>query len=201
MSALQTLPFERVLLLTLSGTPVPGLLYTDMTIITRAQGASSFTTMTLTASNFYSLGNGYYVVAFTGAQMGTVGDFFYSVSAGAIDTQNDQFSVEPLPQNLVIIPPTICVITGNLLGLNASPITDALVTFRAVNYPLQSGLSIISADSVVARTDSNGNFSASLVRGMTVIVQIEKTGIKNQFVVPDASSALLNDLIIFPPTP
>ena len=200
MSALQTLPFERVLLLKLGINPVVGLLYTDMAIKTRAQGASSFTTKAMTALNFYALGNGYYVVAFSGAEMGTVGDFFYSVAADAIDTQHDQFSVEPLPQNLVIIPPDVCVITGNILGLNANPIADSQVTFRAVNYPLQSGLSILSADKVVARTDTNGNFSARLVRGMTVIVEIERTGIKNQFVVPDASSALLNDLIVFPNT-
>lgn len=192
------MPFEQVLQLKLGITPVPGILPADITVKIRKQGDPTFTTKVMNSSNFYSLGNGYYVLAFSGADLSVMGDFFFSISGLAFDTINSQFGVGPIPQELVIIPPSVCNVMGNLRDLSSSPMRDMQVTFRAVNYPLQSGLSVITADKVLARTDSQGNFSAPLIRGMTVMVEVERTGLRNQFVVPDAPTALLNDLINFP---
>lgn len=198
MAALQTHPYERTLLLKLGVDPVPGLLPADVTVQYRKQGQTSFTTKTMSSSNFYSLGDGYYALQFSGSELDTLGAFFYKISGLAFDAQSEEFSIEPLPEQLVVIPPEICVISGNILDVSSSPAKEVTVTFRAVNYPLQNGNSIMLADKVVARTDSQGNFSAQLIRGMTVIVEVERTGIRNQFVVPDAATALLNDLIVFP---
>ena len=198
MSALQTHLFESTVLLKLGINPVIGLLPNDVVIKFRKQGQTAFTTKALTNANFFAIGDGYYVIKWSSSDMDTLGAFFFTVSGGAIDTHNEHFSIEPLPQDLVIIPPEICVISGNIRDIGSSPMREVQVTFRAVNYPLQSGTSVLSSDKVLARTDSQGNFSAELIRGMTVVVEIERTGIKNQFVVPDSATALLNDLIVFP---
>jgi hypothetical protein len=198
MAALQTHAFESTVQLKLGITPVVLLLPADVTVKFRKQGDTAFTTKVMTNLNFLSLGGGYYVIKWDPSEMGVLGAFFFTISGLAFDTVNHDFSIEPLPQELVVIPPDVCVIQGNLRDIGSAPMRDMQITFRAVNYPLQSGTSILSADKVLARTDSLGNFSAPLIRGMTVIVEIERTAIRNQFVVPDAPTALLNDLIVFP---
>ena len=195
--ALQNIANESTLQLKLGITPAVGLLPADVTVQFRKQGGS-LVAKAMDNTNFVSLGNGYYYIKWSAADMNTVGSFFFTISGLAFDTINSEFFIETLPQELVIIPPEICVISGNILDVGASPMRDMQVTFRVVNYPIQSGLSVISSDKVIARTDSQGNFSAQLIRGMTVVVEIERTGIRNQFIVPDAPTALLNDLIVFP---
>ncbi len=198
MAALQTHPFESTVLLKLGITPVTGLLPADVVVKFRKQGQTSFTTKTLTITDFYELEDGYYVIKWSGSDMSTLGAFFFVISGLAFDTVETSFSVEPLPEALVVIPPEVCVVSGNLRDAGSSPMKDLQITFRVVNYPLQSGTSILSSDKVLARTDSQGNFSAELIRGLTMVVEIERTGIRNQFEVPDAATALLNDLIVFP---
>lgn len=193
MAALQTRPFESTVQL-----GIGGLTYGDVTVLIRKQGGVSLVAKTMDSTNFLDLGNGYYAIRWSSSYMDTLGAFFFSISGTTFDTLNGEISIEPLPQELVVIPPDICMILGNLRDISSTPMRDMQVTFRAVNYPLQSGTSILSADKVLARTDSLGNFSAPLIRGMTVIVEAERTGIRNQFVVPDAPTALLNDLIVFP---
>lgn len=198
MAAIQTHAYESTVLLKLGTAPVEGLLPADVVLKYRKQGQTSFTTKVLTGADFYELEDGYYVIKWSSSDMNTLGAFFFLIDGAAIDPLSETFSIEPLPEELVVIPPEVCVISGNIRDAGSSPMRDVTVTFRVVNYPIQSGTSIVSSDKIIARTDSQGSFSAELIRGMTVVVEIERTGIRNQFEVPDSPTALLNDLIVFP---
>lgn len=198
MAAIQTRPFENTLLLKMGTSPVAGLLPADVTVKYRKQGQTSFQTKSLDSSNFIEIGNGYYILKWSQSDMDTLGNFYFQIDGLAIDLQEKEFSIETLPQDLVITPPNLCVVSGVIRDASGQPLQNVLISAKALEWPYQNNMSILSDSLVTARTDSQGFFQFSLIRGIKVLIEVERSGIRYQATVPDAASVLINDLITFP---
>lgn len=193
MSVFQGQVSERVVYLVNAGTPVLGLVDTDVVLRFRKKGGA-FQNKTLTPDNFKELEAGFYAVTFEGEEVDTLGPFTYRINGAGIDQFVEIFDVDPIYLG-ALVPPGICLVTGNIIDLGGDPVWNAPVSFRIVGLPAVVGSSMVAGTFLRTITDSNGNFHVDLIRGATVVVEIEKTAIKYQFEVPDQETANLVDLL------
>jgi len=191
--ALQGSARDKVLYLTLSESPVTGILYGAVTVAYKKQGAASLSTKVLAAEDWVELGSGFYTLKFSEAELDTIGPFFYKVSGTGFDMQFGEIEVEPVPIAMNVAP-SKCLVTGNVVDIGGAP-TRTTVLVRPVDFPVISGPSALSADPVQSFTDALGNFSVELIRGQVVIFEVERTGIRNQVTIPDQETAQLVDLL------
>lgn len=186
--------------LTLSGTPVTGVLYSALTLKYWQAGQISFTTTAVLIANWTELGDGWYVLTLPATLTNTIGAFYFSLSGTGFDTyENSTLTVEAPPVSTALTP-TTCAVTGNVVDLGGLPGQGQRITFRIVSVPYKTVAgSLIAADRVNTTPDAYGNFSVALIYGATVIVEIESAGINHQIVIPSQSSATL--LSLLPPIP
>lgn len=193
MSVFQGYATERVVYLTLAGSPVTGVLDTDITLRFRKKGGS-FQEKTMTPSNFTELEAGFYAVGFESSEMDTLGQFVFRITAGPIEQYVQTFDIDPVYLG-AITPPGICIVSGNIVDLGGDPVWNSPVSFRIVDLPKVVDPSLVAGDFVRTITDVAGNFYVSLIRGATVIAEIPKTALRIQFEVPDQETANIVDLI------
>jgi hypothetical protein len=196
MAIIQNNAAERNLLLTLADVPALGVDPSTVVCSYRKEGQSTLTVKPLDSSNFVELGGGYYFIKFTATEMNTLGYFFYTLTSPEFDNfLYDEFTIEPAPGGEVTPTPGICVIHGVVNTASATAARGKKVTARPVAMPTKYESNIICSGSVIAYVDTSGNFELPLVRGATVIIEIEGTGIRVQIVVPDAATAEFIDLV------
>ena len=184
--------------LTLSGTPVTGIVASVVTAKVLRTGDTAFAVKSLTQSvNWVEVGLGFYHLTLSPADLSALGPFVLLLSGTGFDSQVVQIDVNPVP--LAITPaPGICVVSGNLIDIGGQPGDPALmqITFKPVTIPSQvGGTSIVSANITKTIPDALGNFSVSLLQGQVVIVEIPRAGIRNQITIPLQSSATILSLL------
>jgi len=193
MSVFQGQANERVVYLVNGGTPVTGLVDTDVTLRFRKKG-EDFQNKALTSTNFKELEVGLYSIDFEGNELDTLGPLTFRINGAGIDQYVETFDVDPIYLG-ALVPPGICIISGNIIDLGGDPVWNAIISFRTVDLPSIVGSSMVAGTFVKTITDVSGNFYVSLIRGATVLVEIEKTAVKYQFGVPDQETANLVDLL------
>jgi len=192
-------PGESVLLLTHLGAPLLGVLYSSVTVKFRRAGESSFTFKTLAAPDWTEIGDGFYALKWSAADLSKQGAFLFVYSGGSFDgPQHATFDVDPAPLPF-LVPPNVCVVSGSISDLGGKPSQGNTITAHAPFFPVASGSSIISSDVVATVPDFLGNFQLALIQGKTVIVELDRTGARYQIDVPMAPTANFLDLI--PPMP
>ena len=195
MSAFQGSIREEVVFLTDGIGPITGLLPVDMTArIRKPEG--EFEDKALDSDNFMELESGLYLVIFSETDMQTLGTFTYSLNSGSIDYTWNSFQIVPLPLQATV-GATSCIVTGNIINLGGKPGVNTKIQFRLGQIPsvFLDGQSLVSADILTTFPDAMGNFSVSLLRGETVIVEIPQTGIVQQIIIPNQETADLTDLL------
>jgi hypothetical protein len=199
MSKYIGLPSKSVVYLTMGGTPVPLVPYTGIVVKFCRSGDTGFTVKTLSAADWVEIGNGYYFLNWAPAQMSELGAFLYTVTGVAFNNLvSGSFEVDPVPLPL-LIPPDTCIVTGSIVDIGGNPGKGQNIIFRPIDYPMSEGNSLVAADPVQTVPDILGNFQVALIQGKTILVQIDRTGINFQIVVPAAPSATL--LSLLPPIP
>lgn len=94
---IQGSPSVRTEYLTLVDVPATGVLYTDIVVQIKKQGATAFTTKSLVPSDWVNLGGGIYSLSFSSSDMDTLGDFTFTMSSAKFDNfVYDEFTVTPL---------------------------------------------------------------------------------------------------------
>jgi len=193
MSVFQGYATERVVYLTLAGSPVTGLIETDLTLRFRKNGGS-FQEKTLTQDNFTELETGFYAINFESSEMNALGQFVFRITGGPIEPYVQTFDIVPVYLG-AITPPNICVVSGNIIDLGGDPVWNSPVAFKIVDLPKVVDPSLVAGDFVKTITDVSGTFYVSLIRGATVVAEIPKTALRVQFTVPDQETANIVDLI------
>lgn len=89
----------------------------------------------------------------------------------------------------------MCLVTGSIKTVADRVPSDTKIVFRPVSFPILIEGVIVTADAVKTVPDVNGDFAVNLVQGSTVIVEIERTGIRHQIVIPEEETAVLTDLL------
>jgi hypothetical protein len=196
MAVIQSSTVERTSYLSKLDVPVTGILFSEVVCRYRKEGGI-LVTKTLDSSSWTEVGDGFYYVTFSPAEMNTLGYFFYTLTSTKFDNfVYDEFSIEPSPGSIApLVPPGICVISGTLKDIGGNIPRNCRVSARAVDYPVRAGEALINSDAVYTYPDSLGNFQLSLLQGATVIFEIERTAIRNQVTVPATPTANLADLI------
>lgn len=177
-------------------TPMLGLDHTDVTISTWQQGETEFTDIPATEDNFREIGNGFYAIdlpAFLEPGMAIA-----FISGPLFKDVTKEFIVEPQPISMAA-PVGVCVITGNIRDLSGDIANTEQITFRLVRVPKNVGPSLVTSKRITTQPDAYGNFSVSLLKTATVLVEIPMCGLRVQIDVPDTETAALIDLI--PPLP
>jgi len=196
MGVRQSTVHEVNLYLSLTGSPVTGLVNTNFTMGIKKQGGTAFTNKALVPADVVELGSGFYSFNFSAADTNTIGEVIYTLSGPLFDNfKSDKFLVEVAPLGIEQIPEDTCLIQGNIRDIGGNPAVDHRVYIRPVNFPGQSGNTILSSVPVITNSDGLGNFNVALLRNQVVLIDINSTGVKTQITVPDQASALLVDLL------
>jgi hypothetical protein len=179
-----------------SGTPVIGLIAEDFTIQKWKPGIEELELIPLLEEEIIEISDGYYILKFTedDTLWNTLGEHFMKIT-GSFDTIEKTVDVIIPPINGEVLPEK-CIISGNVMDLGGNPAINKTVSFRPVDFPVSyAGVSVLTSDRINTTPDVYGNFSVALLRGQTVLVEIEHTGIKNQIIIPEQPSAVLLDLL------
>ena len=197
MAFIQGIVAEKSIYLTLVDAPALGVLPTDVVCRYKKEGQTSLTTKTLTSANWFELGNGFYTIRFTALETDTQGSLFYTLISTKFDNFiYDDFTIEP-PSSAAapFVPPGFCQVSGNLLTVGNTIPVGTPITFRPALFPLTVNGAVVTADKVMTYPDITGAFQVNLIRGSLVIVEIERTGVRAQIQIPDATTADLMDLL------
>lgn len=178
--------------------PAAGLTAAEVTVRIRKSG-QDFETRVLTEDEWVELEDGFYAIKWTADDMSDLGLFFFKVwFLGTPDWVYESFDIIPQPFYLDVQAP-ICVVTGNIIDIGGSPLAIETIVFRPPHVPVAAGPSLVAAGIIRTSTDAFGNFSVRLLRSSTVLVEIDRAGIRHQILVPDQPTASIIDLL--PPIP
>lgn len=196
MGVRQSSTHEVNLFLSLTGNPVTGLVNTDLTVDVKKQGESAFTNKVLAAEDLVEISDGFYSLVFSSSDTDTIGEVLFRASGAGFDNfEFDKFLVVSVPVGVDQIPADTCLIQGNVRDIGGNPAVDHRVSVRPASTPVQSGDTILSTITTIAHTDNLGNFNVALLRNQIALIEVNQTGVKFQFTVPDQVSALLVDLL------
>jgi hypothetical protein len=199
MAYVQSAPASRTLYCTLADVPVANILYSDVTVGIKKQGATAFTPKILAPADWVNLGGGLYSIQFAPTETDTVGDFTYVPTSILFDNIiYDSFTIEPPPPaGSPTVLPNQCIISGNIANITAlAPSQEPLkIVFYPPQFPAKSAQTILAADAAWTFADAYGNFTLPAIQGSTVIVVIKRCGIRAQITVPMSPSANLIDLL------
>lgn len=198
MNVFQGQPLTVLLFLSSSGTGVPALLAADIVMHWWKAGLANVPVRPILSTELVELGGGYYSLTLPKEDLDKLGALYMKFSGTGFDIVEKEFYVEPTPLAFLASENT-CIVSGNTVDLAGRLLSGKEIVFRPVDAPNAVGPSLVNFDRVITYTDAMGNFSVSLLRGATAIVDIKEAGLRAQFVVPDQSMALLLDLL--PPIP
>lgn len=186
------------LFLSSDDTGVPGLLFSDVVLHWWKAGLVNVPVRPILSGEWVELGGGYYTLTLPNTDIDQLGELFLRFTGVSIDALEKEFFVEPA--SIAFLATTVgCIVSGNTLDLTGRLLAGKEVVFRPVDAPNAVAGSLISFERILTYTDALGNFSVNLLRGATAIVEIKDAGLRQQFDVPDQSTALLLDLL--PPIP
>jgi hypothetical protein len=177
-----------------SNTPVDGVVYSEATVLFRRVGDTEFQIKTLESADWIPLEDGFYALKWKPEELSAIGPVVYQIYGPEFDLFIDKFDVVFTPLGSSVTT-SICIVFGNLKDLGGIPAVNKTVVFRPLRMPYQYQGSFISADPIHAIADANGNFTATLLRGMQCLVSIEQAGISQQIIIPDVDSVPLLDLL------
>jgi hypothetical protein len=141
----------------LPGTPVTGLVDTDVTVKIQKQGEAGFTTKVIVPSDWVDRGGGNYSIQFSAADFDTLGIFRYRLEpAGATPfiVYEDLLNVVETIPTVTQDPPTINSQTGSPPGLTPDPVErGATLTINGTNL---EGTSAVTVGGVLATITATG---------------------------------------------
>lgn len=91
--------------------------------------------------------------------------------------------------------PATCVISGTVLGGGGSPVVGAVVRMRTVG-PTVGGAAYATQD-LTTKTDASGNWSLTMVQGLSAQVDIPVASIAHDVTIPALSTVAFTSLTLF----
>lgn len=182
-----------IAMMNLAGSPAVGLTSASVTCQFRVEGDNVFASKALDGSNFTELGNGFYQINFTAADLSTVGSFIFILAGSGLRQASNEAQVvstiSTIPTTPAALP--ICRLTGAISSLGGGPVEGAAVSVRVLGMPTIEGVVGITDDQQTANTDFNGVFFLDLVQLSVVEVFIPRINYRRQLTVPALASANL----------
>jgi len=176
--------------------PALGITYDQFNGYMWKQGEITWTPIGVLQNEWVELGEGYYILKLRGTMLDKLGPMAVRITGDDIDTSVKEDVIEPLPPQFAI-DASKCVVSGNIMDLTGDTGNKNYdIRFSLVTLPQKiGGVALVSSDTIHTMPDAFGNFSVMLLCGTTVMVEIERAGIKNQITIPCQTSANLIDLL------
>lgn len=181
-----------LVLRTPGGTPRTGVAPEDVTCQLKRAGDLRWTPRLLDAERWREAGHGAYVLALDATDLDVVGPLLVWVEpsrplAPPLLPLLAEYEVVPA-ERLGATRPELerTTIVGHTVGLDGRPIAGATVSARLVSLPLVLGGMAVAGDAVITRSDEDGFFALSLVRGATVDIEIAALFYRRTLIVPTA---------------
>jgi len=183
----------------LTGSLVTGAIYSDvnMTFWKPDSEMTDFDPRPVLEQEWVEIGFGYYILKLLGTDFNKLGYYLFRLNGAGFDPYEAELFVEPPTPFLAA--PELCTVFGNILDIGGNAGFGQTVFFRIPAAPRRTPNSLIATDRVRTEPDANGNFSVNLLRGQVVVIEIDRTGIRQQFTVPDQPTSQILDLL--PPFP
>ena len=182
------------ILLKLVAAPVNGILFSNVTLSILKPGDSAWTPLTLVTGDWVEVGQGYYSLYLSGSDLAVLGPNLLQISSltSLFDTQVIELDIIARSREEVQ-PANQCLLFGDLIAADGGPAKDEEIVVRIVDYPFSSSASLATTKAAVTRSNGNGHFEINLLRLSTVMIQIDSSGVRKQFVVPDQPTLALVD--------
>jgi hypothetical protein len=190
----QNLPADLLLVLTLTdGTPATAISHAAVQCQYRKEGDPAFNNKALTALNFKELGNGFYTVSFTAAELDIPGSFAFVVLGAGIQPSQNTAQIRSTASTLPTVPVSLpmCTITGNINDLAGNPIAGAAVSARVIGMPTIAVNVGLTDDLQTAITDDSGVFNLTIAKLAVVDVFIPRINYRRQLTVPNLETVNL----------
>ncbi len=189
---INTISTLTAVLVNSSNAPVTSLPYTAVSVSYRKYGGSSFTSKSLSSSDWAEIGLGVYTVKFTATELNTLGALVWVVNSASTVQFVDIANVEPVANVDTPVSLSTCLITGYIFDLSGNAVEGSAVTARVLGFPATVDNTAMLTDSTVTvYSDAAGEFFLPLVRLAYVDISAPDASYRRQLVVPDASSANL----------
>lgn len=190
----QDVACERTVYIELVGVPAISVDPDNVLCQIKKAGQIGFSTKDLSGDNWINLGEGFYTIKFSAADMSRVGSFIYKLEGDDFDNfAYDEFVILPASDTTVA---DKCIVSGQFVNLAASnPGMQVRVSARPVEFPARIGDRMVTAGEVYTFLDHTGSFELPLLRGSTCIFEVPRAAIRHQIEIPDAASANLIDLL------
>lgn len=181
-------------------TPLAGVTSEQIDLIYRKMGGP-FVAKDMSAENWIEYGLGHYAIRWSPEDLDTIGDFVFELSYPyQQDSLVKEFSVVTPPSSFGV-PAPVCILSGNLVDIGGAPLSSVEVVIRPPHVPYYAGSTLVGSGLIRTTTDAYGNFSVRLLRETSVLVEIDKAGIRYLINIPDSATAQLVDLLPVIPAP
>jgi hypothetical protein len=178
----------------ISGDPVTGILSAEVVLRYMRQNDAVMQSKTPASTDWVETTTpGVYSVLLSSDDTSQLGGLYVSAEAPTCRPFTQVFSV--LPNSVASVQPGKCLIVGNIVDIGGNPERNVSVRFRIVKLPATVGNAVIGGDPIHTQPDAFGAFSALLIRGAVVLVEIPGAALKHQITVPDQETANLVDIL------
>ncbi len=180
-----------VALLTLSATGLPatGLVAADLTCAIRKEGGA-FAAKSLTGQ-VTELGNGFYQIAFSAANLDTLGELLFVINGATVSQFAGEVSVVAATVTPTAAQLLTCIVSDWVFDLAGAPVAGASVIARVVGTPTIQGHVAVTSETTSVVTDAYGQFFLTLPRLAVCDVSIPLVGYQARITVANASTASL----------
>lgn len=186
----QSVAANLVVLLSKASVSITSLEYTDVTVQYRKEGQSAFTVKTLAAEDFTEIGDGCYIIAFTAAELNTLGTFTVMVQGAAVDPFVTIKNVVAATTAITGVSLETCTITGHVADAGGNPKVGVAVSAQLLGMPsIEQSQAVLADDMITVLTDASGTFFLPLVRLADVEIFIPVANYRRRVTVPNAASA------------
>lgn len=184
-----------VVLTDTSDAAVTGLVHTDVAVGYAKNAATSFTVKALTAPDWVEVGSGVYKIAFTAAELDTLGSFTVKVTGATIKQFTDVSTVVSATSAAPSVSVPTCVLTGVVRNADGTPKEGASVLVKILAQPLIVNNIVVTQGTTSTKTNNSGEFSLSVTRLAQVDIAIPACNYRRQLTVPnDASADIFTDI-------
>jgi hypothetical protein len=174
---------------------VTGLVHTDVSVSYAKNAAVSFTAKALTAPDWVEVGSGVYKIAFTAAELDTLGSFTVKVTGAVIKQFVDVSSVVSASTAAASTSVPTCILTGVVRNADGTPKEGASVIAKILAQPLIVNNIVVTQGSISAKTNANGEFFLTATRLAQVDISISACNYRRTLTVPnDASADIFTDI-------
>ena len=180
-----------ILTLSATGLPATGLTAAALTCEYRKEGGA-FVAKVLTGL-VTELGHGLYSIAFTSAELNTLGEFVFVLNSATTTQFAGEVSVVAATVTPTAVQLLTCTLTDYVFDPAGNPVAGASVIARTAGQPTLQGSVGVTNAAVSVQTGADGQFFLPLPRLAMFDVTIPATGWQSRISVPNASTASLYD--------